>query len=711
LHFQKDKWIIDYDMSSQKIFFSYSRADSPFALTLAKDLREAGADIWIDQLDIPAGSHWDAAVEKALNSAAFVLVILTNSSTGSTNVMDEVSFALESGKKIIPVLLEDCLPPFRLRRLQRIDFTSDYAVGFTQLMNTLSLSPGAFKPEGASASNPSEESGRTVSAKDTHDREKRDNSHWEEACRVNTIASYRKYLNEFHDGLFTDEAKLMIKQLEVEQKEEELEAMLWQKAKNENSKNLYQHYLQEYPQGNYKTLALAAIAEFEKEEREEERKRKEIAQRQEQERQQKAKEEKEKQDQLEREKAQKVKEEKERQALLEKERQQKAKEEKDRLAAIERENAQKAKEEKERLAAIEREKAQKEKAERDRLAAIEKEKAQKEKAEKDRLAAIEKEKARREKEEQDKIRKAEKEKVLLAKQQEKERINKERQAQGLPPLSDGKGKKYAMIAAGILLLCVAVWGMTRKGPKKDDKTAWKEAMSKNDSTAFATYMANFPEGKYYTLAKERIDSLYWVQRAIQDSLEALNASKLAEATPNDAPPKTEPVVEEPKKEPETKPVTETKPKTNTNTPNKPKTNPPAEKPTNKPDNKPKPSDKSSKVVLGQEHGGGIVIYVNANGDHGMIVSSKEVGNVDWEKAKKICAAYKEGNVGGWRLPSKDELNIIYQNRKHLGNYNKGNYWSSTEEGKNSATTINFSNGNQTKSNKQSNFAVRAVRPF
>ena len=104
-------------MSTQKIFFSYSRSDSPFALTLAKDLREAGADIWIDQLDIPAGTHWDAAVEKALNSAAYVLVILSNASTASTNVMDEVSFAVESGKKIIAVLLEDCLAPFRLRRL------------------------------------------------------------------------------------------------------------------------------------------------------------------------------------------------------------------------------------------------------------------------------------------------------------------------------------------------------------------------------------------------------------------------------------------------------------------------------------------------------------------------------------------------------------------------------------------------------------------
>ena len=95
----------------------------------------------------------------------------------------------------------------------------------------------------------------------------------------------------------------------------------------------------------------------------------------------------------------------------------------------------------------------------------------------------------------------------------------------------------------------------------------------------------------------------------------------------------------------------------------------------------------------------------------MIVSSKEVGSVDYEKAQKICAAYKVGNISGWRLPSKDELNIIYQNRKHLGDYTKGNYWSATEEGKNSAMVQNFSNGNQSKSNKSSSCAVRAVRPF
>ncbi|NIV92429.1 TIR domain-containing protein [candidate division KSB1 bacterium] len=33
-----------------RIFISYARADSEFALKLGKDLRSAGADIWIDQL-------------------------------------------------------------------------------------------------------------------------------------------------------------------------------------------------------------------------------------------------------------------------------------------------------------------------------------------------------------------------------------------------------------------------------------------------------------------------------------------------------------------------------------------------------------------------------------------------------------------------------------------------------------------------------------
>jgi hypothetical protein len=126
-------------MTTEKIFFSYARVDSAFVLKLAKDLREAGADVWLDQLDIPAGSHWDLEIEKAMKTANSMIAVLSTASTASPNFMDEVSYALEEGKKIIPVLLSDVETPFRLRRLQRIDFTVGYDIGFNQLLKELKL--------------------------------------------------------------------------------------------------------------------------------------------------------------------------------------------------------------------------------------------------------------------------------------------------------------------------------------------------------------------------------------------------------------------------------------------------------------------------------------------------------------------------------------------------------------------------------------------
>src|SRR5271155_5412583 len=87
---------------TQSNFLSYARADSEFALKLANALRDAHANIWIDQLDIPPGNRWDVAIEKALKDADNLIVILTKSAVSSNNVMDEVSYALEVGKTIFP---------------------------------------------------------------------------------------------------------------------------------------------------------------------------------------------------------------------------------------------------------------------------------------------------------------------------------------------------------------------------------------------------------------------------------------------------------------------------------------------------------------------------------------------------------------------------------------------------------------------------------
>lgn len=126
-------------METQKIFLSYSRDDSEFVLKLAQDLRSAGANVWLDQLDIPVGNRWDLAIEKALADAYQLIVILSESSVASNNVMDEVSYALEGGKTVFPVVLNRCNIPFRLKRLQFIDFTIGYDKGLTKLLTDLGV--------------------------------------------------------------------------------------------------------------------------------------------------------------------------------------------------------------------------------------------------------------------------------------------------------------------------------------------------------------------------------------------------------------------------------------------------------------------------------------------------------------------------------------------------------------------------------------------
>lgn len=124
-------------METQQYFFSYSRKDADFVIKLAGDLKKAGINVWVDQLDILPGARWDDSIEKGLRNAGGMLVVLSETSIQSENVMDEVSYALEKGKRVVPLLIHNCDVPFRLARLQYIDFTKDYTSALQYLVQTL----------------------------------------------------------------------------------------------------------------------------------------------------------------------------------------------------------------------------------------------------------------------------------------------------------------------------------------------------------------------------------------------------------------------------------------------------------------------------------------------------------------------------------------------------------------------------------------------
>jgi len=133
-----------------QVFFSYAKKDKDFALKLASDLRNAGVDLWIDQLDIRPGDHWDSAIEAALRQCLAFLIVLSPRSVASRNVRDEVSFAIEEGKKIVPIMHETCDLPLHLRRLQYVDFASGYDAAFAvcrgHLQSLFGTAPSAEPP-------------------------------------------------------------------------------------------------------------------------------------------------------------------------------------------------------------------------------------------------------------------------------------------------------------------------------------------------------------------------------------------------------------------------------------------------------------------------------------------------------------------------------------------------------------------------------------
>jgi hypothetical protein len=91
------------------------------------------------------------------------------------------------------------------------------------------------------------------------------------------------------------------------------------------------------------------------------------------------------------------------------------------------------------------------------------------------------------------------------------------------------------------------------------------------------------------------------------------------------------------------------------------------------------------------------------------VMTKDLGEMNWDDAMKACADL--GN--GWRLPTKEELNILYQNKDKIGGFGEKRvwYWSSTESDATSAYSFSFSSGDAYGSNKTGTDVVRAVRSF
>ena len=123
-------------------------------------------------------------------------------------------------------------------------------------------------------------------------------------------------------------------------------------------------------------------------------------------------------------------------------------------------------------------------------------------------------------------------------------------------------------------------------------------------------------------------------------------------------------------------------------------------------------------TISETFGGGIVFYVTTDGLHGLIAETinQSSPTCTWYNAQDVISNPVYHSTEGkkftdWRLPTKYELNLMYNARSTIGNFAIFYYWSSTEYGTSNAWVQNFFNGNQLDDDKGNAYYVRAVRAF
>lgn len=81
-------------------------------------------------------------------------------------------------------------------------------------------------------------------------------------------------------------------------------------------------------------------------------------------------------------------------------------------------------------------------------------------------------------------------------------------------------------------------------------------------------------------------------------------------------------------------------------------------------------------------------------------------SLNWKDANDACQKLGDG----WRLPTKEELNIIYKNKDKIGGFAPASYWSSSDDGGGKFAWYQvFNFDKQNLGGKSFKMKVRAVR--
>ncbi len=97
------------------VFISYSSKDKNVADAVCAKLESHKVRCWIAPRDVPPGKSWAATIVEAIDECTVFVLVFSDGSNKSKQVVREVGAAVDSGIPIVPLRIEDVEPSQEMR--------------------------------------------------------------------------------------------------------------------------------------------------------------------------------------------------------------------------------------------------------------------------------------------------------------------------------------------------------------------------------------------------------------------------------------------------------------------------------------------------------------------------------------------------------------------------------------------------------------------
>ncbi len=109
------------NMAKKDVFISYSHSDEEKVLSFYDKIKE-NFSVFIDKKNLKPGDILDETLEGHINNSDAILLFLSQASLNSESVSKEIDWAIKHQKTIIPIKIEKCIVPEKLKSILYVNY-------------------------------------------------------------------------------------------------------------------------------------------------------------------------------------------------------------------------------------------------------------------------------------------------------------------------------------------------------------------------------------------------------------------------------------------------------------------------------------------------------------------------------------------------------------------------------------------------------------